>query len=268
MTFPKPINIAIIQAPLVWADKQANLNYFSTAFRKFNKPVDLVILPEMFPTGFITDPALISERMDGVVINWMKKASSEMNSVITGSIAIEEEGAYYNRLIWMRPDGTYEQYDKRHLFRMGDEHRRFSQGKKSLFAELKGWKIRPLICYDLRFPVWSKNRLIENDYEYDIIIYVANWPASRSYAWKTLLSARAIENQAYCIGVNRIGTDGKGIPHCGGSVILDYKGKLITGCADNEAETVIHTLDYDSLSHFRENFKVGLDWDLFSITTD
>lgn len=264
----KPLNIAIIQAPLVWADKKANLQYFSTEFRKFDRQVDLVVLPEMFATGFITDPALISEKMDGPVMNWMKESAVGMNCVITGSITVEENGLYYNRLIWMRPDGSYDKYDKRHLFRMGEEHQRFSQGKDIITVEINGWKVRPLICYDLRFPVWSKNRYQNDGYEYDILVYVANWPASRSFAWRTLLSARAIENQSYCVGVNRIGNDGKGIPHCGGSVILDYKGKLLTGCEDNAPETVIHALDYEALTHFRDNFKVGLDWDSFSLALD
>ncbi|MGE5383769.1 MAG: amidohydrolase [Omnitrophica WOR_2 bacterium] len=262
---PQPINITIVQAPLVWADKQANLKHFTSVLAKLGHSTDLVVLPEMFATGFVTLPEEVNENMDGLVMNWMKDSAAKLNSVITGSIAINENGSYYNRLIWMRPDGSYEQYDKRHLFRMGNEHLHFSQGKKQLVVELKGWKIKPLVCYDLRFPVWSKNRLLNDVYEYDLLVYVANWPARRSFVWETLLAARAMENQVYCVGVNRIGKDGRGIPHKGGSVILDYKGKLITGCADDEAETLTRTLDYGALESYRESFKVALDWDTFEI---
>lgn len=260
-----PLKVTIVQAPLVWADKEANLNYFSKELKKIDKDTDLIILPEMFATGFVTDLTEIAEIPGGRIFQWLSQKARELNSVITGSIAVNDEGRYFNRLVWMRPDGSFETYDKRHLFRMGNEHLKFSQGLKPLIVELKGWRIRPLVCYDLRFPVWSKNRLINDEYEYDILIYVANWPASRCFAWQTLLSARAIENQAYTIGVNRIGNDGKGIPHRGGSVILDYKGKMIYGCEDNKAESVTGILEYDALVHFREQFKVALDWDTFSI---
>ncbi len=262
---PQPINVTIVQAPLEWADKDVNLKYFTDQLTALDQPSDLIVLPEMFATGFVTDPDNISETMDGVVMQWMSKTAKQLNCVITGSIAVSEKQEFFNRLIWMRPDGTYEQYDKRHLFRMGNEHHKFSQGSKQLIVELKGWKIKPMVCYDLRFPVWSKNRLKNDSYEYDMLIYVANWPASRAYIWQSLLQARAIENQAYCIGVNRIGDDGKGIPHLGGSVIIDFKGKVITGCADNEPDVLTHLFDYNSLNHYREQFKVALDWDEFTI---
>jgi predicted amidohydrolase len=262
---PEPINVTMIQAPLVWADKEANLKYFTDKIAGLEQSTDLIVLPEMFATGFVTEPVDISETMDGVVMQWMLYNAKLMNCVITGSIAVSENDKFFNRLIWMRPDGSFEQYDKRHLFRMGNEHHRFSQGNKQLIVEIKGWKIKPLVCYDLRFPVWSKNRLNDDRYEYDMLIYVANWPASRAYIWQSLIQARAIENQSFCIGVNRIGEDGKGIPHLGGSVIIDFKGKVITGCADNEPETLTYHFDYNSLDHYREQFKVALDWDEFNI---
>lgn len=265
---PLPIKVTIIQAPLIWVDIVANLKYFTGVLNKYKERTDLVVLPEMFATGFITDTKDISETMQGAVIQWMKDTAAKHDCAITGSIAITENGAFFNRLIWMRPDGSFEQYDKRHLFRMGDEHRSFAQGKKSLIVDLNGWKIKPLVCYDLRFPVWSKNKIIDKSYEYDLIIYVANWPASRSYIWQTLLSARAIENQAYCVGVNRVGEDNKGIPHIGGSVILDFKGRLLTGCEDGEPEIVDQILDYDTLKVYRDQFKVALDWDDFTIVID
>lgn len=262
---PHPIRVTLVQAPLVWADKDANLNYFSNELEKLKGETDLIVLPEMFATGFITDPAEISETMDGRVISWLKDTAHHLDSVVTGSIAMEVGSTYFNRLVWMRPDGTYDFYDKRHLFRMGQEHTRFTQGNKPVIVDFKGWKVMLQICYDLRFPVFSKNKYINDHYEYDIIIYVANWPAARIHAWSTLLPARAIENQAYCIGVNRIGEDGKGIPHDGGSVIIDFKGNLITGCADKEAEVITHKIEYEPLMHFREQFKVALDWDAFTI---
>lgn len=262
----KPLVVSIMQAPLVWGDKTANLNYFKKEFAKISTPVDLIVLPEMFATGFVTDHEEISEPMGGEVMQWMKACASELKCVITGSIAIKEDSLLLNRLIWIRPDGSFEKYDKRHLFRMGNEHLKYSQGNESLIVELNGWKIKPLVCYDLRFPVWSKNRLIDDTYEYDLLIFVANWPASRYFAWQTLLAARAIENQAFCIGVNRIGEDGKGIPHRGGSVILDFKGKLLTGCEDNKPGIATLKLDYETLDHFRNQFRVALDWDKFEIT--
>lgn len=257
------LTVTLVQAPLEWNDKLKNLAYFSMELNKLTVKTDLIVLPEMFATGFVTDPLESYETMDGTVVRWMKETAVRMNCVVTGSVTVKVDNNYFNRLIWMRSDGSYEYYDKRHLFRMGNEHLRFSSGNKPLVVELNGWKIKPLVCYDLRFPVWSMNRLIGNSYEYDVLLYVANWPASRSHAWNTLLMARAIENQAYCIGVNRIGEDAKGIPHIGGSLINDFKGKLITGCEDNKAEVITYTMDYASLSHFRENFSVGPDWDNF-----
>lgn len=261
------IKVTIVQAPLEWNDRKANLKYFADRIKKLKNTTDLVVLPEMFGTGFITDVSLIEETMDGQTFQWMKATAASIKAVIVGSIALKEKGKFYNRLIWMRPDGTFESYDKRHLFRMGDEHLKYTPGKKRFITELKGWKVMPLVCYDLRFPVWSKNRMINDDYEYDLLIYIANWPASRSYAWKTLLSARAIENQAYCVGVNRIGEDGKGIPHKGGSVILDFKGKLMACSKDNEPDEITETLNYSTLLEFRERFKVALDWDEFQLAT-
>lgn len=260
------LRISIIQAFLEWGNVKKNLDYFTQEIAKIQGTTDLIILPEMFATGFITNNSDISEDMNGSIMEWLRVSSAKYNVVITGSIAIRENNQFYNRLIWMRQDGSFEKYDKRHLFRMGNEHLNFTQGKNDIVVELKGWRIKPLICYDLRFPVWSKNRLINGKHEYDILIYVANWPASRNHAWLTLLSARAIENQAYCIGVNRIGNDGKGIPHCGGSLILDPKGKAIAACNDNKAETITYTLDDKAINLFREQFKVALDWDEFTIS--
>jgi predicted amidohydrolase len=268
MTSPKaisPIKVTIVQAPLVWADKKANLAYFAKTLEPLVGGTDLVVLPEMFATGFVTDPTEVAETMNGIVMDWMTATASNLGCVITGSITIAEKGRYYNRLIWMRPDGSFETYDKRHLFRMGNEHQRFSAGKKQLIVDLKGWKIMPLVCYDLRFPVWSKNRYKDGSYEYDLVLYIANWPASRSSVWKWLLTARAIENLAYCVGVNRIGEDGRGLPHKGDSRVLDFKGRKIVKAATGVESVHTVTLDHKKLQDFRTRFAVGLDWDFFDI---
>lgn len=263
---PQPLRISIVQAPLAWGDIKANLSYFSEKLKPLKGITDLIILPEMFATAFITNSDEISETMEGSVMKWLINTSAQTGCIITGTIAMMVGKDYFNRMIWMRPDGTYELYDKRHMFRMGNEHLHFTPGNKQVIVKLKGWKIMLQVCYDLRFPVWSRNNYSNDEYAYDLLIYVANWPASRNMAWNTLLSARAIENQVYCVGVNRVGEDGRGIPHVGGSVILDFKGKLITGCEDKKPDIVTHPIEFDSLQHFREQFKVALDWDKFTLT--
>lgn len=260
-----PLQLTIVQAPLVWADKKANLAYFTKALAGFAGATDLVVLPEMFATGFVTESQDIAEPMDGEVVQWMRTTSAKLNCVITGSVSISEKGKFYNRLIWMRQDGSFETSDKRHLFAMGNEHLRFTAGSEPLIVDLKGWKIKPLICYDLRFPVWSKNSFADEKYAYDLLIYVANWPSSRNFVWKTLLPARAIENLAYCVGVNRIGDDGHGLPHAGESCVLDFKGRELLKAPSGEPFAQTAKLDYDLLSDFRSRFAVGFDWDKFQI---
>lgn len=260
-----PLRVSVMQAPLEWADKEKNLKYFSRELESFQEETDLLILPEMFATGFVTESQQIAEPMNGVVMQWMTAQAKKLSCVVTGSIAIIEDDKIYNRLVWMRPDGSYETTDKRHLFRMANEHHHYTAGDNPLIVELKGWKIRPLVCYDLRFPVWSKNRLIDGVHEYDLVYYVANWPTSRIYMWDKLLEARAIENQAYCIGVNRIGEDGRGFPHNGHSVVIDPKGHTILPTPENQPFVGTAVLNYDELAAYRKSFAVGLDWDQFSI---
>ncbi len=259
------LDITIVQAPIVWGVKNVNLDWYSSQLEPLAGRTDLVVLPEMFATGFITDPEKTAEAMDGSIVRWMADTAKAMGCVVTGSVTIREKNNYYNRLVWMLPDGSFETADKRHLFRMGNEHLNFSAGNNILITELKGWKIRPLICYDLRFPVWSKNTFADDDYAYDLLIYVANWPASRSYVWKSLLVARAIENMAFCAGVNRIGDDGHGLPHSGDSAVLDFKGREIVKFVSGEPFIKTVTLDYGSLYDFRSRFAVGPDWDQFTI---
>ncbi len=259
------LTVTLIQADLLWEDKEKNLRKFENLFQTKVQKQDLILLPEMFNTGFVVEPRAIAESPDGPTISWMAEQAELTGSVITGSLVVAENGQYYNRLVWMRPDGTYSSYDKRHLFRLGNEHLQFAQGTERLLVELKGWKICPLVCYDLRFPVWSKNRYREGGYEYDLIIYIANWPGRRSYAYRQLLIARAIENQAYVIGVNRIGMDGKGVMHQGDSAVLDFKGKHRIEIPPDVEDMETVSLDYDRLREFRDGFTVGLDWDSFSI---
>lgn len=258
------LRITIIQSSLHWEDIDANLKSFDSKISSIPLgSTDLIVLPEMFNTGFTMNATTYYEEMNGKTFNWMSDKSKEKNCVITGSLIIKENGNYYNRLIWMQPDGSYHTYDKRHLFRMSDEHSNYTKGTQRLIVELKGWKICPLICYDLRFPVWCRNR---NDY--DLLIFVANWPQKRVYAWKQLLIARAIENISYVVGVNRIGDDGNGFYHSGDSSVLDYLGANLlseaNSSSDNEfIETI--TLSYSKLESFRSSFPASKDADDFII---
>ena len=261
----EPLRVSIVQAPLEWTDKEKNLGYFSRKMEPLAEQTDLIVLPEMFATGFVTESQQIAETMDGRVMEWMAEQAKKLSCVVTGSIAIIDDNKIYNRLVWMRPDGNYETTDKRHLFRMANEHHHYTAGNNPLIVELKGWKIRPLVCYDLRFPVWSKNRLIDGVHEYDLVFYVANWPGIRIHMWDKLLEARAIENQAYCIGVNRIGEDGRGFPHNGHSVVIDPKGQTILSAPEDQPFVGTAVLNYDELAAYRKSFAVGLDWDQFSI---
>jgi len=259
------LKVTLVQSDLVWEDIPKNLDNFSRKLQILRGTTDLIVLPEMFSTGFAIQPEKVAETMDGQTLQWLKKTAADLNAVITGSIIVKENEKYYNRLVWMRPDGSFETYDKRHLFRLGGEHLKFSGGNKYLVMELKGWKIRPLICYDLRFPVWSKNVYANGQYKYDCLIYMANWPSRRNFAWKSLLVARAIENQAYLIGVNRIGNDNEGIPHSGDSVVLDFRGHALTRIPTDTEGIVTEELSYLQLTDFRTDFTVGLDWDRFSL---
>jgi len=260
------LRISIVQTDLVWEDTEKNLNNFDEKLSYLKDNTDLIVLPEMFNTGFSMNPKKCAETIDGKTLKWLKTKTKELNSIIVGSILISEEKKYFNRLILMRPDGSFEQYDKRHLFRLAEEYVLYTDGKKKIIADVHDWKICPLICYDLRFPVWSKNTYHETSgYEYDCLIYVANWPKSRSFAWESLLVARAIENQAYVIGVNRIGNDGNSVPHSGLSVVLDFKGKPICTLPENEEFVKTILISKKELDKFRNQFTVGMDWDLFDI---
>jgi predicted amidohydrolase len=253
------LNITLIQSELHWENVEANLAMFANKIAAFKEQTDLILLPEMFSTGFSMKPEKLAEEMNGSAIEWMKKQAKEKNAVICGSLIIKEQGKYYNRLIWMRPDGAFSVYDKRHLFRMGEENNHYSAGSSKITEEIKGWKILPLVCYDLRFPVWSRNS--DN---YDLLLYVANWPERRNHAWKSLLIARAIENQSYVLGLNRVGNDGNNIYYSGDSSVINFKGEIIFQEANNELVKSF-TLKKEPLEEYRKEFPVLMDRDEFEL---
>lgn len=259
------LNVTFIQSDLIWAAPEKNLAHFTHIIGTLQEPADLIVLPEMFSTAFNMTPETCYETMGGPTVHWMKSTAKSKNAVICGSLLIKEEDNFYNRFLWVRPDGTVAQYDKRHLFRMAGENNVFTGGTAKTVVELNGFRFLLQICYDLRFPVWSKNRCREGVYEYDAIIYVANWPASRSAHWKALLTARAIENQAYVIGVNRIGKDANGTAHTGDSVVLSPKGEILSLIPPDTSQAASTVLNMLNLSAYRKAFPAGADWDNFEI---
>jgi omega-amidase len=259
------LNIAFIQTSLHWENPAANRLHFSRLIEKLQNKPDLIVLPETFNTGFPVDPQLWAEKSDGESFRWLQIKSNETGAVMCASMLMESGDQYHNSLIWMRPDGSHRQYNKRHVFRMGGEHERITPGDGHLLTRLNGWNIRPLVCYDLRFPVWCKNTYENDSFEYDFVFFVANWPAVRSTPWKQLLIARAIENQAYVLGVNRIGKDGHGIAYSGDSCLIDPKGHIVAEAKADEEAVVEATLSYGELNSLRNKFNVGMDWDRFEI---
>lgn len=259
LAFSDILKVSLVQTKLHWEDKTANLAQFDKKLQAIREATDLVILPEMFTTGFSMQPKKLAEPMDGPTVFWLKEKAQQLNAVITGSFICMENGLYFNRLVWMQPDGNYFIYDKRHLFTLAKEEDHYTAGKKRLIVDLKGWKILPLICYDLRFPVWSRN-----DANYDLLLYVANFPERRVHAWSNLLIARAIENQCYTIGVNRVGEDGNGVSHSGASAIVDYEGQ--TRYQVNNTEGIFTmALSFSAQQNFREKLQFLADQDKFKI---
>ena len=259
------LKISFIQDHLFWKDHKANLSNFEEKICAISTKTDLIVLPEMFNTAFVVHPQGIDAEAWESTIAWMQKMAQQSDAVVCGSLIVEEDKKYYNRLYWVLPSGEYKTYNKRHLFSLGNEHLRFSAGEETLIVELKGWKIKPLICYDLRFPVWAKNNYHQGAYDYDLLIYVANWPSARSYAWKSLLVARAIENQAYVLGVNRIGKDDNGTPHDGFSGVIEPKGEWISPEVQNVSSVQSINLSASEIKEYRAKFTVGLDWDDFEL---
>tara|TARA_R110000868_G_scaffold197243_9_gene443382 strand:- start:1254 stop:2060 length:807 start_codon:yes stop_codon:yes gene_type:complete len=264
------LKISLIQTTLFWENASKNRTHFESKIASLPE-TDLILLPEMFSTGFSMNITEVSESMNGETIEWMQKMAEKKQAVVCGSLIIKEGDNYFNRLIWMPPNGNLVHYDKRHLFRMAGENDYFSGGEKRTIIELKGWKICPLICYDLRFPVWSRNRNQTDrktfvEPEYDLLIYIANWPQPRVDAWKKLLYARAIENQVFVAGLNRIGTDGNEVPYSGGSMVLNAKGEELWTAADHQEEIQTIRLDLKTLEEFRKKFPVGMDGDKFELS--
>lgn len=263
------VNVTIIQTALHWEDSQKNLTHFDNLLNSMKEKSDLIVLPEMFSTGFTMNPQKLAEPLNGPAFTWIKNKAQEKNCVITGSVAVEENSKYYNRLFWAEPNGEVSHYNKRHLFRMAGEDQHYSEGQTKLYKQLKEFTFCPQICYDLRFPIWSRNTFTKNNGSYtaayDVLVYVANWPEVRSYPWKQLLIARAIENQCFVIGVNRIGNDGNGFAHSGDSMVINPRGEIISNTKANEESIETITLDYNYLTEFRKLFPVGLDADNFTI---
>lgn len=254
------LKVSCIQADLAWENIDKNLEMFSEKLNMIPKDTELVVLPEMFTTGFTMNSKELAESMNGKSFQWLKDQSKKHNIIILGSVIIEEEKNYFNRCITMFSNGDYHTYDKGHLFRMEREHIDFTKGDSKTIFKYNDWRISTLICYDLRFPVWSRN---QNDY--DLLVYIASWPESRREVWNTLLKARAIENQAYVIGVNRIGKDGEGISYSGDTVIINPKGQIIIKANDYSEEIINAELSLDELKRFRDKFPVHLDADQFKI---
>lgn len=258
------LTVATIQSDIFWENKEQNLKMFEEKVSSISEQTEVIILPEMFSTGFIQDPAELAENMDGTTLQWMKNIAYKRKSILTGSIIIKENGHYFNRLIWMLPNGQFGFYDKRHLFSYGNEHLHFTPGDKRLIASVKGWKINLQICYDLRFPVWARQQINNNKPEYDVLINIANWPERRCNAWKTLLQARSIENQCYVIGVNRIGVDGNHIPYNGNTSVIDPLGNILYQ-KDKDEDIFSITLKKENLEQIRDKYPFLDDADGFRI---
>jgi len=260
------MKIAVIQTDIIWENPNNNYNNIQEKLNGINnKKVDLIILPEMFSTGFSMDSEKISEKNKGKTFSWMKNLAQDKGISIIGSVATKDKGKYFNRLYYINSLGDYKHYDKRHLFRMANEHKHYSMGNERTIIRLKDFNICPLICYDLRFPVFSRNTFIKSSFKYDCLIYVANWPKARVSAWTSLLKARAIENQVYVIGVNRVGMDGNGIEYNGKSRIYDFKGDRIDSFQDNTQQVQIIDINKAELNSFRTKFPAHLDADGFEI---
>ncbi|MEL7450602.1 MAG: amidohydrolase [Pseudomonadota bacterium] len=260
------LTVAIIQDALHWQQAGANRAQFADRLDALvaahkDTAIDVAVLPEMFTTGFTMNAADVAEPMDGASLDWMRAQAARHNLVLTGSVVITEGSHFFNRLLWVLPDGTVRSYDKRHLFRMAGEHEVYEAGTSQVVIEHKGWRVAPFICYDLRFPVWSRRRAGQG-FDYDVALYVANWPAPRHDAWHTLLRARAMENQSYVVGVNRIGRDGNDIEYPGGSAVLDFLGRDLANC-HGELTAAVATLSGDGLRQARERFPLWRDADDF-----
>lgn len=272
------MNVVLFQQDIVWENPEANYRKVETALSTLQGPVDIIVVPETFNTGFSDNMAAMAEQPEGDTYRFACRMARQYNSLFVGTWTVQQEGKVYNRLHWVRPDGTYGWYDKAHTFRMSSEASQLGRGTQRALFEWRGWKIKPAVCYDLRFPKWLRNgvpaaeryKLPHNDVErcaepcaldYDLMIVCANWPGSRHEAWSTLLRARAIENLSYVVGVNRVGTDGVDIPYTGNCAAVDYKGQPLVECQPGQEQLQVVSLDYDALQQFRQHWPFYLDFD-------
>src|SRR5688572_8434956 len=263
----KNLRVSLVQGETRWLDPAGNREYYKRLIEPLHNLTDLVILPETFTSGFSNEAIDSAETMEGPTVDWMRERAASIDAAVCGSVQLRTADGVYNRLLFVKPDGDVQHYDKRHLFRYAKEHERYAAGTERLTVEWKGWRICPLVCYDLRFPVFSRNRYnveVENGLDYDLLIFVANWPAARSYPWKTLLRARAIENLCFVAGVNRVGTDGNGLGYSGDSAIIDFLGHPLTEAADEEVVSTMLLQAAPLLEH-RARFPAMLDGDAFAL---
>jgi omega-amidase len=261
------LRITLVQGDTRWHDPAGNRDYYSHLIAGLRDRTDLVLLPETFTSGFSNDAIADAEGMDGPSVAWIGEQARTLDAAVCGSVQLRDGDGVYNRLLFATPDGELRTYDKRHLFRYANEHKRYSAGRERLTVEWRGWRICPLVCYDLRFPVFSRNRYdVERSaqLDYDLLLYVANWPSTRTYPWKTLLRARAIENLCYVAGLNRVGNDGNGLHYSGDSAVIDFLGHPISECTDEEM-IVTTTLQAQELAAHRERFPAMLDGDAFEL---
>ena len=254
------IKVALIQTSLIWENPVQNRINLKDKIETITESVDLIILPEMFTSGFTMNANSVAETMLGATVSWMQELASQKNAAITGSLVIKDQDLFYNRLLFVHPDGKIEHYDKRHTFTLAGEHKVYTAGQNNMIINYKGWNIKPLVCYDLRFPVWARNTE-----DYDVIYYVANWPKVRISAWDTLLKARAIENMSYCIGVNRVGLDGNGYEYSGHSAAYDVLGERLDTIPHDKEAVAIVTLEKTHISKYREKLGFLKDRDGFTL---
>jgi omega-amidase len=263
----KDLRITLVQGDTRWHDPAGNREYYGDRIAGLRGTTDLVLLPETFTSGFSNDAIANAETMGGPTVAWIREQARSLDAAVCGSVQLRDGDDVYNRLLFATPDGELRSYDKRHLFRFANEHKRYAAGRDRLTVEWRGWRICPLVCYDLRFPVFSRNRYdVERaqQLDYDLLLYVANWPSARAYPWKTLLRARAIENLCYVAGLNRVGNDGNGLHYAGDSAVIDFLGHPVSECGEEEV-VVTTTLQAKELAGHRERFPAMLDGDRFEL---
>ena len=264
----KNLRVSLVQGETRWHDPAGNRDYYARLIEPLHNTTDLVILPETFTSGFSNDAITDAETMDGPTVEWLRRQAESLDAAVCGSVQVRAEGGVYNRMLFVKPDGEVQSYDKRHLFRYAKEHERYAAGRERLTVEWKGWRICPLVCYDLRFPVFSRNRFdVERpqDLDYDLLVYVANWPSARAHAWKLLLRARAVENLCFVAGLNRVGADGNGLQYRGDSAVIDFQGRPLSECTDEEVVVTTVLPARELLAH-RAHFPAMLDADAFALT--